>query len=80
MAALTLDPKPDMPFSIHTLPYGVFRPGPTEPARVGVAIGDWVIDLAALAAQGLFDGPALRGTAAFSQPILNDFMALGRPA
>lgn len=70
----------DSPFSIHTLPYGVFRPSAAEPARVGVAIGDWVLDLAALETAGLFDGPALRGRGVFNQPALNLFMALGRPA
>ena len=34
-------------FPIQNLPYGVFRRG-TEPARVGVAIGEKVLDLAAL--------------------------------
>lgn len=70
----------DSPFSIHTLPYGVFRPSAAESARVGVAIGDWVLDLAALETAGLFDGPALRGRGVFNQPALNLFMALGRPA
>lgn len=68
------------PFSLHTLPYGVFRPGAGEPARVGVAVGDWVLDLAALAAGGVFAGPGLRGGEVFARPALNDFMALGRAA
>ncbi len=71
---------PDAPFSSHTLPYGVFRPTPGEAPRVGVALGEWVIDLSRLEADGLFDGPALRGQAVFAQPALNAFMALGRAA
>lgn len=70
----------DSPFSLYTLPYGIFRPAVGEPARAGVAIGDWVLDLAALEADGVFDGPALRGQSIFAQPALNAFMALGRPA
>jgi fumarylacetoacetase len=70
----------DAPFTAHTLPYGVFRPAPDAAARVGVAVGRWALDLAALEAAGLFDGPALRGQAVFARPMLNDFMALGRPA
>ncbi len=77
---MILNIPPDSPFSIHTLPYGVFRPSATASARVGVAIGAWVLDLADLAAEGHFDGPALRGGDVFAQPSLNAFMALGRPA
>jgi fumarylacetoacetase len=62
------------PFPIANLPYGVFSLG-GGPARVGVAIGSQVVDLAALAGAGLL--PALNG--AFAQPSLNRFLALGRP-
>lgn len=71
---------PDTPFSSHTLPYGVFRPAPGEVPRVGVAWGQWVLDLARLEEAGLFSGPTLRGRGVFAQPALNAFMALGRPA
>ncbi len=77
---MILDIPADSPFSIHTLPYGIFRSSATEPARVGVAIGRWVLDLAALAAGSHFDGPTLHGGDVFAQPSLNAFMALGRPA
>jgi len=70
----------DAPFSINTLPYGVFRPTPGAPARAGVAVGALALDLAALAAAGVFDGPVLRGQNVFAHPALNAFMALGRPA
>src|SRR5690606_2178739 len=44
-----LDVPPDTPFSLHNLPYGVFtRRGYADP-RVGVAVGDQVLDLAVLA-------------------------------
>src|SRR6476646_8134798 len=70
---------PESHFPIQNLPYGVFRRTGDTP-RVGVAIGEHVLDLAAVEAAGLLDTPALRGRAVFGQPALNDFMALGRPA
>ncbi len=70
---------PDSHFPIHNLPYGIFsRPG--ELPRAGVAIGEWVLDLALLEYGGFFDHPLLRGFTPFSQATLNGFMALGRPA
>jgi fumarylacetoacetase len=61
------------PYGVQTLPYGVFRHGRTE-ARVGVRIGAYVLDLAAVAERGFVDVGA-----AFRSPSLNAFMALGRP-
>ncbi|MGH8838250.1 MAG: fumarylacetoacetase [Jiangellaceae bacterium] len=61
----------DTPFGIQALPYGVFSTADEEP-RVGVAIGDHVLDLAPIAAVENLDGAHV-----FSQPSLNPFMALG---
>ncbi len=68
-------------FPIQNLPYGVFRrrAGGTTPA-VGVAIGDFVLDLSVLEARGLLDGALARGRALFQQGSLNAFMALGPAA
>jgi fumarylacetoacetase len=66
-------------FPIQNLPYGIFRRRTGEPA-VGVAIGDNVLDLAALEEEGLLDSPLLRGQQVFRKETLNAFMALGRPA
>jgi fumarylacetoacetase len=56
------------------LPYGVFRRAGDAP-RVGARSGAGILDLAALARDGLLDeDPAL-----FAQPSLNAFMAAGRP-
>mmetsp|Transcript_35579 Transcript_35579/g.68216 ORF Transcript_35579/g.68216 Transcript_35579/m.68216 type:complete len:424 (-) Transcript_35579:237-1508(-) len=73
---------PGSHFPLQNIPFGVFRPrSPLDaPARVGVAIGEHVLDLAALAAEGLFAGNELRNSSCFSQSTLNDFMGLGRPA
>ena len=75
-----IDVPTDHPFPIQNLPYGVFRPEPGAEPRVGVAIGDWVLDLAALEAEGLFENDALRAEQPFSEAALNVFMALGRSA
>ncbi|KAJ1911227.1 hypothetical protein IWQ60_010240 [Tieghemiomyces parasiticus] len=73
---------PESHFPLQNLPYGIFSTAACPNPRVGVAIGDQVLDLAALA--GLFDQhvPELQGRAAqvFTQPALNDYMSLGRPA
>jgi fumarylacetoacetase len=67
-------------FPIHNLPFGVFRPSAGARPRIGVAIGDAVLDLSVLAERGLLSGRALEDGDAFRQPTLNAFMALGRPA
>jgi fumarylacetoacetase len=56
------------------LPYGVFS-RMDEDARVGVRIGDFVLDLAPLAASEMLDGAHV-----FESDTLNPFLALGRPA
>ena len=62
----------DSEFPLNNLPYGVFSTGDTGP-RCGVAIGDQILDVAALEAQGLlaFDGTLGHGS-------WNAFMALGQ--
>ena len=70
---------PESHFPIQNLPYGIFRRRTGESA-VGVAIGDNVLDLAALEEEGLLDSPLLRGQQVFRGETLNAFMALGRPA
>lgn len=70
---IEVDPSSDFP--IQNLPYGVFFTPEQPNLRVGVAIGDFVLDLAVLEAAGLLriDGAAN----VFAKPSLNDFMALG---
>lgn len=69
-------------FPIQNLPIGVFRrTGCDEAFRGGIAIGDQIIDLAALASSTrLLDGLALQAANACARPVLNDFFAMGRPA
>ncbi|MGS2613087.1 fumarylacetoacetase [Micromonospora sp. LZ34] len=61
------------PYGVHNLPYGVFRHDGREP-RIGVRIGDFVLDLAGAEAAGL-----VLAAGALGRPTLNEFMALGRP-
>jgi len=61
------DLPPDSLFGIANLPYGVFSLADGQPPRVGVRIGDSVLDLA----------PAL-GDDVFGEPSMNAFMAQGR--
>ena len=67
-------------FPIQNLPYGVFSPRSGGRRRVGVAIGQMVLDLSLLEERGFFDGPQLREHRVFYESTLNAFMSLGRPA
>jgi len=68
---IPVDPASDFP--IQNLPYGVFSARGLAP-RVGVAIGDVVLDLWELEQDGRF---AFGEIGVFSQPSLNAFMAQG---
>jgi len=65
----------DADFPIQNLPFGIFSTAALPAPRAGIAIGDYVLDLAVLHKAGLLNP----GTeAVFSQPTLNDFIALGK--
>jgi fumarylacetoacetase len=68
--------EPGADFPIQNLPFGVFRVGKGE-SRIGVAIGDAVLDLRALAEGSLLgdvDGDVQRACRA---PFLDELMQLG---
>src|SRR5580698_6843355 len=73
--------EPACDFPIQNLPFGIFSDAHEGAPRAGVAIGETIVDLAALQAAGLLRLP---GAAAvqdvFSRDTLNDFIALGRDA
>lgn len=74
---------PGTDFPLQNLPFASFRRtgSPAEEAlRGGVAIGDQIIDLAALAQAQPFSGVAAQALQAAAQPTLNAFMALGPAA
>lgn len=65
-------------FPIQNLPFTVFRrQGTSETFRGGVAIGDQVICLGAVAKSGALTGLAAQAASACAQPVLNDFFAMG---
>mmetsp|Transcript_107501 Transcript_107501/g.335152 ORF Transcript_107501/g.335152 Transcript_107501/m.335152 type:complete len:436 (-) Transcript_107501:337-1644(-) len=61
-------------FQLNNLPYGVFRPKGGD-ARIGVAVGDKVLDLRAASAKGL-----LPSGCGLSESTLNAFMGSGSQA
>jgi fumarylacetoacetase len=70
---IPVDPTSDFP--IQNLPYGVFSSKDGLAPRVGVAIGDYVLDLWELEQNSRLDvGPL----GIFAGPTLNPFMALGQ--
>lgn len=70
-----IDIAADSDFTLHNLPYGIFSESPDGLRRVGVALGEWVIDLTVLEQQQLLDLPA--ASQYFSQATLNAFIAAG---
>jgi fumarylacetoacetase len=64
------------PFPIQNLPFGIFSTSTQLTPRVGVAIGDQVLDLAVLADAGLL-GSIDRN--ALASRTLNTFIGLGKP-
>ena len=68
------DRHPDFP--IQNLPLGVFSPLAGAP-RGGVAIGDQILDLRAVAEAGILDEEAQAAALACVGPTLNPFLELG---
>ena len=70
---------PDADFPVQNLPFGVFRPRPGEgEGRVGVAIGDRVLDVGAAVRAGLLRGAGAEACEAAGS--LNALMSLGAEA
>ncbi|XP_019935161.2 fumarylacetoacetase [Paralichthys olivaceus] len=77
MSFLKVDAASD--FSFHNLPYGIFSTPDKLKHRIGVAIGDQILDLSVI--KYLFQGPILsKHQDVFDQCTLNAFMALGYEA
>jgi fumarylacetoacetase len=72
---------PDTDFPIQNLPFGRFRPtGTSKGWRVGVAIGDQVLDLRAVMDQELWGEAERRLLLPLADDDLNAFMAMGPSA
>src|SRR6476619_4164413 len=70
-----IEVAPDSDFPIQNLPFGVFSTGNAPAKRVGVAIGDFILDLAELERRGLLTPES--GARVFDRASINAYMALG---
>jgi fumarylacetoacetase len=64
-------------FPIQNLPFGIFARDQTDAGRVGVAIGDMIVDLTAVHAEGLLEGDAELAARECAKSSLNDLVSLG---
>ena len=71
-----IDVAQNSDFPIQNLPYGIFSNTQDGVRRAGTAIGEWVLDLAALEANGYLKIQA--GETYFAQSTLNKFIESGR--
>jgi fumarylacetoacetase len=71
-----VDVPTDSDFPIQNLPFGIFSTQ-QSPARAGVAIGEFIVDLAYLHKKGYFRQLSLPA-GVFARPSLNEFLSLGR--
>ena len=69
-----VETNPNSDFPLQNLPFGIFSTSKKTP-RVGVAIGDKIMDLLELANNNFIEADE----ALFDQTTLNDLMAQGRP-
>ncbi|CAJ1048673.1 fumarylacetoacetase isoform X1 [Xyrichtys novacula] len=77
MSFVKVDSESD--FSFQNLPYGIFSTPDNPKHRIGVAIGDQILDLSVV--KSLFQGPVMSNHQdVFDQTTLNAFMALGYEA
>ena len=63
-------------FSIHNLPFGIFSAN-SNPKRVGIAIGNNIIDLVACNDLDVFKGLGINNKI-LENDFLNDFIGLGK--
>lgn len=75
-----LDIPIDSHFSLANIPFGIITTPVSSSPHVGIAIGNYALDLSVFASSsGFSECPAITAHLdVFSQPALNDFAALGR--
>ncbi len=69
--------SPDTHFPIQNLPYGAFMPKPEGEIRIGVAIGDMILDLSVLEENSLLENSS-NEKKLFNRSSLNLFMSQDR--
>ncbi|BDC98798.1 fumarylacetoacetase [Persicobacter psychrovividus] len=67
---------PDSGYTIHNLPFGIFSTPELSP-RVGVALGDYIIDMRMLARLEFLEALCI-DTTVFNRDSLNDYIDCGR--
>jgi fumarylacetoacetase len=75
-----IETQPDSHFPIQNLPYGVFRRRGDDARRIGVAIGNFVLDCTMAEKDEVLSGDVVRRWAPFRAESLNRLMSLGRDA
>jgi fumarylacetoacetase len=70
----------DIDFPIQNLPFGVFRTQSSTASRIGVAIGDQILDLTGCCETGLLQELPEKLQEACAAPNLNPLMAMGSEA
>ncbi|KAJ7372879.1 hypothetical protein OS493_016806 [Desmophyllum pertusum] len=71
--------SPESHFPIQNLPYGVFSTSDNQKPRIGVAIGEYVLDLSEII--NLFTGPLMsQRKSVLQEQTLNGLMGLGKDA
>ena len=65
-------------FPIQNIPFGIVKPKGKAP-RPATRVGDTVIDLSVLSDNSFFDELEIDNYGVFYAPVLNDFIALGKP-
>ena len=70
--------KPDSDFPIQNLPFGIYKSKANPEPRIGVAIGEFIIDMNVVQSLGAYDSLQLPPNI-FIAKTLNEFIALGKP-
>jgi len=78
--SVRIEVAPDSGFPLENLPYGAFVRDAGEAARLGVALGDAIVDLRELARAGLFDATLSDARAVLCAADLNPLLARGTSA
>jgi len=72
-----IEVSPESHFPIQNLPFGVFRLKIGGDPCIGVAIGDYVLDLSVIEEEELFTDTLLGHKKVFNKTSINEFMSLG---
>ena len=69
--------EPGADFPVQNLPFGVYTDPQTGKGKIGIAIGDMILDVTAARAEGVIGGAADDAAGACAGETLNGLMAMG---